>query len=102
MSAAPMPSLKYGISPTRSGADIPAMSGDYFGLFSVSRITAFMAREPETGAPLLAVYAEGPMRKKDGERGRHNRCAYIDLEADLPDWLADIVDDASARLAADR
>lgn len=46
----------------------------------------------------LSLTVHGSLRKRDGERGAHNRCLTLDLDADQPPWVHYYVRDAVARL----
>lgn len=48
----------------------------------------------------LSVIVTGRARKKDGLMSRHNRCSVIDVDAEQPQWLAAIIEDAKVRLDA--
>ena len=46
----------------------------------------------------LRVTVSGPMRRRDGSRGRQHRSASVVVRAQQPEWLAEIIADARRRL----
>lgn len=88
---APAPRLTYHPAGTPSGLDIPLQDGSP-SLHSAHDVTATMRRGG------LDVVVTGAFLKRDGTRGKHRRCAWVDLSQELPAWLAEIVDDARQRL----
>lgn len=88
---APLPRLTYWLPNKTSGLDIPVEEKSP-RLFSAHDVTA-TARRGE-----VEIVVTGAFLKKDGTRGAHRRCAWVDLDQPLPSWLAEIVSDARARL----
>lgn len=93
--AVPTPTLKYRLS----GADDPSriVRCDGPPLFAAFRATASVSH---CGA--LRFYVEGPMRKRDGGRGQHNRSCIVDTSAEQPEWLSALIADAADRLGVAR
>lgn len=60
-------------------------------LYSINRAASMWRGE-------LRVTLQGPMLKRDGTRGRHNRCCPVDLSVVQPGWLQALAADATARL----
>lgn len=87
--AAPTPTLHYTFL-TAPGDDITGDGPELHTVFEVS-----VSRDRATGG--LSVWARGRMRRKDGEPGP-SRGRSVDVDADQPGWLRDIIDDARQRL----
>lgn len=87
---APVPSLRYVLSVPE-----PYLFGGERRLFRVFEVTAHAWSDG------LCMFARGPMMKKDGTRGRHERTSVINVDAGQPDWMAAIIADARRRLADD-
>lgn len=47
----------------------------------------------------VEVWAQGRVLKKDGEAGRVQRSASVNVHVKQPRWLQEIIDDARRRLA---
>ena len=84
---APMPSLKYNLEPRDEYLDgeVP--------IHRACEVSVSMWREG------LSVTVSGPLRRMDGEPGRHWRGSRADLTAPQPAWLQEIIADARVRLS---
>lgn len=94
----PEPSLTYnyfGDGPSGDG-----LIGDVAGvrLHRVDKVTVWRKRGESLDN--LQVFAEGPMQKKDGTRGKHSRCLSVKVGVAQPQWLQRLVSDARPRLGA--
>lgn len=47
----------------------------------------------------LKIALRGPMRKRDGGRGQHERSLFVDLDRDQPEWLTHLIADVHRRLS---
>lgn len=93
----PVPMLTYHLwHSTRVGErplDPTGLVGEGPPLYNVHDVTA-----SRWGTGEVRVYVSGAMRKRDGTQGRHNRSIGLDLNAEQPEWVAAIVQDARTRL----
>lgn len=87
--SAPVPKLTYHVA--QSGVGLDLFDGPL--LHTVTSVSAGLAPDGQ-----LDVWVHGPMRRKDGSRGRHQRCSRAWVDAGQPGWLYDIIKDAYARL----
>lgn len=93
----PVPTLTYHLwrstRPVGEVLDPAGLRGEGPPLYSVHKVTASRWADGE-----VRVYVSGPMRKRDGTQGRHNRSIALDTDAAQPDWVERILQDARTRL----
>lgn len=88
----PEPSLEYHFW-GRGDCDPDIITDDSVRLYSVHKVSVSRNHEG-----VLYAYLSGPMRKRDGERGRHSRCVRVLPHPDQPHWLTALFADAVLRL----
>lgn len=88
----PMPSLRYGYYRGRPDPVGVVPEPGSPRVHSVSEVTVSLWRDG------LRVTVLGPLLKRDGTAGRHQRCCMVDLGQPQPHWLAALVADARNRL----
>lgn len=47
----------------------------------------------------LRIALRGPMRKRDGGEGQHERSLFVDLDREQPGWVANLIADVRRRLS---